>query len=77
MKTVQRQLIDEWIHENGPDGLAKLAITSGVSSSMISKIRTGRVPYRPLTRRALAQALGVSEGELFPEERAKGKRAAG
>jgi len=66
IRRVNRAVIDWWVLENGPDGVAKLAAASGVSSSMISKIRTGRVPVRPLTRRALAQALDVEESELFP-----------
>lgn len=76
-RKVNRVLIDWWVMENGPDGVSKLAIASGVSSSMISKIRVGRVPARPITRRALARILKVEESELFPEDESeKGKVSA-
>ena len=65
-RRVKRELIDQWVFENGPDGVAKLAVKSGVSSSLISKIRVGRVPVKPITKRALAKAMGVKEEDLFP-----------
>jgi len=66
MRTVRRSLIDEWVHDNGPDGVSRLALKSGVSASFVSKIRVGRVPVKPITRRAMAKAIGVGEDELFP-----------
>jgi len=72
-KRVHRQLIDTWVQENGPDGVSKLALKSGVSSSMISKVRVGRVPFKIITRRALAVAIGVEESALFPDVRGRSK----
>lgn len=63
--TVARQIIDEWIDRNGPDGLLKLAQKSGVSSSTISRARLGVVPKKASTRIRLAKALERSEQEVF------------
>lgn len=65
-RTVRRELIDQWISEAGRDGITKLANKSGVPSSSISKIRTGRVPKDRDQREKLASALGVKERKLFP-----------
>lgn len=66
MRVVNRTIIDEWVTENGPDGIARLAVRSGISSSMISKVRVGRVPTKRNTRRDIALAIGVTEEQLFP-----------
>lgn len=65
-RKVNRDVIDRWVDKNGPNGVSKLASKSGVSASMISKIRTGRVPIKPLTRAALSKALSTKEDILFP-----------
>lgn len=75
MRRVNRKIIDEWVLENGPEGVEKLAKKSGISSSMISKIRVGRVPIRPIFRRSLAKALGVKEDQLFPVLPNQGEKA--
>lgn len=62
---VARSLIDDWVNENGPDGLLKLAKRSGVSSSTWTKARLGVVPKRVRTRRKMYEALKVQEAELF------------
>ena len=68
------KLLNEWIQKNGPDGISKLAVESGVSASTISKIRCGSVfPKKQITIDKLCRAMKVTEGELFP---AKGKRSA-
>lgn len=75
MKTVNRTIIDEWIKENGPDGMSKLAVKSKVPSNTISKVRVGMVPKSELIRDALSRALSVSEAELFPTVGAEEKKA--
>lgn len=66
-RRVNRQIIDNWVLDNAPDGVARLAIKAGLSSSLLSKVRSsGRVPTRPTDRRRLAQAIGVTEDDLFP-----------
>jgi transcriptional regulator with XRE-family HTH domain len=44
-----------------------LAIRSGVGTSTIARIEYGEVTPRLVTRRALAQALGVPVAQLWPE----------
>lgn len=66
-RTVNREIIDKWIDRNSPNGLASLAIASGISSGTISKIRLGYVPEKSGTRIKLAKALIVNEDDLFPE----------
>lgn len=65
-RTVNRKIIDAWVSKHKPDGVSKLAEKSNVSTSMISKVRCGRVPVKALTRKALAKALSTSETALFP-----------
>lgn len=72
---MHREHLDIWIEKNGPNGMAKLAIESGVSLCTLTKVRSGYVPTRANTRKRIYQTIGVSEGELFPvlpdgEERA-------
>jgi transcriptional regulator with XRE-family HTH domain len=75
VRRTNRQIIDDWIDQNSPGGLAKLASESGVSDSLISKIRaTGEAPKTPRKRKRLAVFLNVAEDELFPFVR--GKRSA-
>lgn len=65
-RRVERKHIDEWIESNGPDGMSRLAVKSGVSSSTIGNTRRGIVPKRKRTRLALCRALNMAEHELFP-----------
>jgi transcriptional regulator with XRE-family HTH domain len=65
-RTVAREILDNWIGKNSPDGISRLALKSKVSSSLISKVRNGLIPKKEGTRTALARALGVTEAELFP-----------
>lgn len=66
IRRVERQLLDEWIDRNGPDGISELAIASRVSASLIAKIRIGCVPKKEITRMKLCRAIEVTEDELFP-----------
>jgi transcriptional regulator with XRE-family HTH domain len=63
--TVQRNLLDKWIEKNGPDGVVKLALKAGVSSSLLQKVRIGKIPKRS-NRILICKALNVSEATLFP-----------
>lgn len=70
-RTVQRELIKEWLREKYPDGILKLAnrcveLGCRVPVSSIEKIRSGRVPRNEGQRRALAKAIGTTENKLFP-----------
>lgn len=63
--TVNRTIIDEWVEENGPDGLVRLALAAQVSASLLSKVRLGKVPKRE-NRKKLCKVLKVDEARLFP-----------
>lgn len=65
-RAVNREPIDNWVAENYPDAITKLASKSEVPASSIVKIRNGRVPKNADYRRRLADKLGISEDELFP-----------
>ena len=74
MKTkVNRDLIDKWIKDAYPNGLYKLSEVSGIPAHSIAKIRLGWVPKNPLRRNDLAEALGVTESELFPVSAGKSR----
>ena len=52
----------------------KLAVDTGISPSIISRIENGWLWPYPGWRQRIAQALNVSESELFPEEGIKNGR---
>jgi len=61
---VNTKLLEEWIENNSPMGIEKLAVKAQVSSTTIVKARAGKVP-KQLTRKLLAEAMNVSEEVLF------------
>ena len=65
-RTVNREPIDLWIDKNGPNGIAKLAIESGVSSSLLGIVRRGHAPGKGSTRLAICRVLGIDEDIVFP-----------
>lgn len=65
-RRVEQTLIEQYIEQNQPSGLATLSEKSSVAVSYIKMIRMGVVPPKVLYRRALAGAIGVSEDDLFP-----------
>ena len=65
-RRVAREHIDQWVGQNRPDGISKLAVKSQVSASHIQSIRRGLVPSKEVTRQLLCRAIGVSENDLFP-----------
>lgn len=75
-RTINSGLLISWIEKNGPNGELKLAEKSKVSYHTISRIRSGYVPKKDLTRQALATALGVKYEVLFPLVSAKEKTRA-
>jgi len=50
---------------HGKPAYVILQAQAGVSGSTIQLIRNGYIPKRPATRQRIAEALGVSEAELF------------
>lgn len=77
-RRTNRQLLDEWLRRNGPDGVTKLAYESGVSASTISKARFGiSVPKKESTRNKICSVLDVTEDELFPVSSEPRKARAG
>lgn len=70
-RTVRISIIEKWLNENGPLPVERLAMRAGVSASLISKVRLGNEPKKTRTRQKLAEALGVTEDELFPLVAAK------
>ena len=65
-RTVNSEIIENWIGENGPQGLEKLAIKAGVSSSLLAKAKRGDVPKNLYKLRQIAEAIGQSVEEVFP-----------
>jgi hypothetical protein len=72
-RKVNADIIHEWIKQNGPDGMFRLAQKSGVSAWTIARVKTGYVPKKPITRRLLVDALETTEQALFPLVGARGK----
>ncbi len=69
MRRVNRPLIDHWIHNHMPDGVAHLAVASKVSSDSIRKSRaSGLAPRKLSTCYALSKALGVDIDVAFPDD---------
>lgn len=67
-RVVNRVYLDVWLEANAPDGVAKLALKSKVSTSLINRIRsTGIAPKKEITQKALAKALKASIDDIFPE----------
>lgn len=56
----------QWFDKHGPDATSKLAIESGVSSSVIRKVRSGFTPKKSSTRMKICKAMRVAESRLFP-----------
>jgi transcriptional regulator with XRE-family HTH domain len=77
-RRVERRYIDQWVGQNRPDAIRKLATKSNVNHAYIERVRAGFVPPKELYREALAEALGVSAEVLFPldeEDSSGGSRA--
>lgn len=71
-RRVNRQLLDEYIHQHGPDGVSKLAVESKVSASTIQKARsTGEAPKKLSTLQRLSEILGHNVDVAFPIEEEK------
>lgn len=66
MRILNRALINEEIEKRMPQGLERLAIESKISSSSLSKMRSGQMPVSERTVRKLSKALGVSEEVIAP-----------
>lgn len=65
-RRVERKYFDQWAAANRPDAIRKLANKSDVAMAYIERVRAGYVPPKELYRKALSDALGVPETELFP-----------
>jgi transcriptional regulator with XRE-family HTH domain len=75
-KRVVREHIDRWIKDAYPNGLYKLSEKTGIPMGSIAQIRIGAfIPKAPDRRKKLAEALGVKESELFPEDKSGKSRA--
>lgn len=66
-RSVNKDIIDEWVDAHFPNAVFKLAEKSGVSARTIYSARAGQAPKRWVTRMALSRALRVSEETLFPQ----------
>lgn len=70
-RRVNRELLDKWISENGPDGISRLAVESQVSAETIKRSRaSGEAPKKYSTCKLLSDAIGVEMDVLFPQEQA-------
>jgi hypothetical protein len=65
-RRVNRSLIDQFVEQNGPDGISVLAVESKVSSATWLKARAGRVPKKFSTRKKMFEFFRTSEDALFP-----------
>ena len=68
IRTTNGQRLKKWLNENGDQSKKDLHLKSGCSVTWIEKVTAGRYKSspRPMTRRALCQATGIAEDELFP-----------
>lgn len=66
MRILNRALINEEIEKRMPQGLERLAIETRISSSSLSKMRSGQMPVSERTVRKLSKALGVPEEVIAP-----------
>lgn len=65
-RAVNIETLNSWIEEHGPLGLEKLAVKSGISSSLIEKARRGLPPRKLGTMKAIADAMTEDVDDLFP-----------
>jgi len=72
-QNVRKELMNEWIAKNRPDGIRKLAEATAIPTSSLQKIRAGREVLNPLMRKSLAEVLGAKESELFPAPTGKSR----
>lgn len=70
---VNTEMFKDWLDENGPNGIAKLAIETGLSVSLLQKVRSGVAPKKQSTRKRILAALGFNECEFFPSGEREGK----
>lgn len=66
--SVKREIIDNWIARNNPNGLFKLAERSGLSTGSIANARNGKGLKKLISIKKLCRALGVTEAELIQNE---------
>lgn len=67
--------MDNWIKENKPDGIAKLARAARIPSTSLQKVRQGRTLVDPDARKRVADVLGGEESALFSEGKSEKSRA--
>ncbi len=58
------KIIRDWIDQNGPQGMEKLAVQAGISIATVIKVARGHVPRLEIIRK-LAKAVGVTLDELL------------
>ncbi|MFZ4404233.1 MAG: hypothetical protein ACOYOK_09050 [Pseudobdellovibrionaceae bacterium] len=63
--TVVQLLILEWVKNNKPKALKKLALKARVSESTLKKIIAGYTPAKLITRNRVAKVFNKTEEELF------------
>lgn len=73
MSKLRKRLMDEYIKENKPDGIRKLAEATGIPTGSLQKIRQGREIQDELKRASLARVLNASESALFPSSKGKSR----
>ena len=69
LRDMNKQLIEKWVLQHEPQGMAKLAGTSEVSEAAIRRIISGKTHSPGLgVLRKIAEAMGVSISTLIGEE---------
>lgn len=67
MRTVNGELLKDWLTDNGRSGKHRLAEEAEISKGFLYRIiRDDYVPKRWDVRRRIAKVVGVPEDELFP-----------
>lgn len=68
-RRVNKELLNNWIQEHGPDGISRLAVESRVSAETIKRSRaSGIAPKKLSTCLLISKAVGANLDELFPLE---------
>jgi hypothetical protein len=65
-RTLNKSLLSKKLDALEPKAIAKWEVASGVSKTLLLRIRNGYVPPKDSTRWKAASALGVTEDDLFP-----------
>lgn len=76
-RSVNSEVLKNYMEKQGQDGVVSTSKDSGISFSWLQKAANGAYTFTPrrLTREALCRVTGISEDVLFPIVTSNRKRA--